>query len=60
MVGCQLAASLGTDGPRDADETWAVTTTRDRTNGAPCLGVAVLAASALWLGLGSSLAFLVF
>jgi hypothetical protein len=36
----------------------AVTTARDGTNGAPCLGLALLAAGALWAGLGSTVALL--
>ena len=35
-----------------------VTTGREATNGAPCLGFAALAACALWAGLGSTLALL--
>jgi hypothetical protein len=35
-----------------------VTTARDVTNGAPCLGLAIMAAGALWAGLGSTLALL--
>ena len=35
-----------------------LTTARDAVNGAPCLGLAVLAAGALWAGLGSALALL--
>ena len=35
-----------------------LTTARDVTNGAPCLGLAILAAGALWAGLGSTVALL--
>ncbi len=35
-----------------------LTTARDVTNGAPCLGLAIMAAGALWAGLGSTLALL--
>ena len=35
-----------------------LTTARHVTNGAPCLGLAVLAAGLLWAGLGSTVALL--
>jgi hypothetical protein len=35
-----------------------LTTAREATNGAPCLGLAMLAAGTLWAGLGYTMAFL--
>jgi hypothetical protein len=35
-----------------------LTTPREATNGAPCLGLAMLTAGALWVGLGYTAAFL--
>ncbi len=58
MVSSQLMTPTSLDRPRAAGATWTVTIDRECTNGAPCLGLAVLAGSAIWLGLGSGLTFL--
>lgn len=42
-----------------ADRSEPVCTPRERTNGAPCLGLMIAAAGAVWLGLGSTLALLI-
>ncbi len=52
------SATFTLGGPADAGSTRLLTPARDGTNGAPCLGLAVLAAGTLWAGLGSALALL--
>jgi hypothetical protein len=59
MVGAQLLTPGVVECPRVAGATWTVTTERERTNGAPCLGLMLVAAVTLWLGLGSGVAFLI-
>jgi hypothetical protein len=59
MVGAQLLTSGVVECPREAGVTWTVTTERERTNGAPCLGLMLVAAVALWLGLGSGVVLLI-
>ena len=59
MVGAQLLTPNVIECPRVAGATWTMTTERERTNGAPCLGLMLVAAVALWLGLGSGVVFLV-
>ena len=44
--------------PRKHDSAVPVLTRRERTNGAPCLGLALMAGSLAWAGLGSALMFL--
>ncbi len=58
MVSSQFITLTSLDHPGTAGATWTITTTRERTNGAPCLGMSVLAGSLIWLGLGSGLTFL--
>jgi hypothetical protein len=58
MVSSQLMTPTSLDRPKAAGATWTITTTPEGTNGAPCLGLAVLAGSAIWLGLGSGLTLL--
>jgi hypothetical protein len=59
MVGAQLLIPDVIGCPRVAGATWMMTTERECTNNAPCLGLALIAAVTLWLGLGSGVAFLV-
>jgi hypothetical protein len=44
--------------PRKRDPAVLVLTLRERTNGAPCLGFALMAGSLAWAGLGSALVLL--
>ena len=44
--------------PRKRDPALPVLTLRERTNGAPCLGLALMAGGLAWAGLGSALALL--